>query len=204
MRITAITKQETRDRYNVFVDGEFAVALSAETLLESSWANGDEVTEADLQRFGQRDAYSKLLTKALGLVSRRPQSRYELTTKLTKPDTDSAVVEDVLERMVELGYVDDHAFAKQWVAERGIQRGQALLKQELRRKRIPDAVAEDVLAEFGEQTDQTAAAYELATKRWPRLVNRPNADRRLQDYLLRRGYQHEVVREVSQRVTGRP
>lgn len=202
MKITAITKQETRDRYNVFVDDEFAVALSAETLVESAWAQGDEVTEAQLAQYGKRDLYSKLLTKALGLASRRPQSRHELSTKLSRNDTDPLVVDDVLERMTELGYVDDLAFARQWIEERGTARGPSLLKQELRQKRIADSVVEDALAEFSEQTDQAAAAHELALKRWPRLAGRPNAERKLQDYLLRRGYPHELVRTVSERVAG--
>jgi regulatory protein len=196
MKITQITKQDTRDRYNVFVDDEFAVALAADTLIDSGFGVGDEVTEDELQRYGQKDLYAKLLTKALGFVSRRPHSRGELADKLGKHDAPPEVVEDVLLRLEELEYVDDLAFARQWVAERGTKRGPTLLKQELYRKKIADETIQTVLAEQSDGQDQFAAAYEVAIARWPRLVDKPNAERKLADFLIRRGYSYEVIKAV--------
>jgi regulatory protein len=201
MKITQITKQETRDRYNVYADDEFVVALAADVLIDSGFGIGDEVSEEQLQQYGQKDLYAKLLAKALGFVSRRPHSRGELAEKLARKDASPEIIEDVLLRLEELQYVDDRAFARQWIAERGTKRGPSLLKQELYRKKISDEIIKEVISEQQEVHDERESAYELAVARWPRLVDKPNAERKLTDFLVRRGYSYDVVKDVRERIT---
>lgn len=200
MKITQITKQETRDRYNVYIDGEFAVALAVDVLLDSGFGVGDEVTDQQLQQYSQQDQYAKLMAKALGLVSRRPHSRGELADKLARKEASPEAIEDVLLRLEELNYVDDAAFARQWVSERGSARGPALLKQELRKKKVSDKIVAEVLAEQSASRDEVETAYVLAIARWPRLVDKPRAEQKLSDFLVRRGYSYDVVKTVRERI----
>ncbi|MSU76193.1 hypothetical protein EXS54_01845 [Patescibacteria group bacterium] len=196
MKITKIAKQECRDRYNIFVDDRFFTALSADLLLESGIGQGDEIAEEQLNPFIERDGVGKVVTKALDYVSRRPHSEAELRTKLGKKDYDEAHIDDALVRLNELGYLDDEAFARQWIAERGTARGQRLLQMELRRKGVADAIIEQVLAE--DTPDELSHAKDLATKRLSRLSGQPPAvvRRRLTDYLARRGYSYDVISQV--------
>lgn len=193
MKITKIAKQERRDRYNIFVNERFFTALSADLLLESGIGEGDELASGQLDPFIERDGVGKVVTKALGYVSRRPHSEAELRTKLAKKDYDEAYIDEALERLNQLGYLDDEAFARQWVDERGRQRGKRLLQMELRRKGVADGIIEQVLAE--DSSDEVSQARDLVAKRLSRLSGQPPAvvRRRLTDYLARRGYSYEVI-----------
>lgn len=195
MKITRIAKQERRDRYNVFVDDAFFCALSAELLLESGIAEGDELQPGQLDSFISQDEAGKAVSKALSYVARRPHSEAVLRDKL-KQKFDEGFVDDAIQRLNQLGYLDDEAFARQWVEERGTARGKRLLQQELRRKGVADGVIELVLDDT--DTDEVAQARALAAKRLSRLSGHSPevVRRRMTDYLLRRGYSYQVVNEV--------
>lgn len=196
MKVTRIAKQERRDRYNVFVDDAFYCALSANLLLESGIGEGDVLKPGQLDPFIDRDDAGKVVTKALTYVSRRPHSEAELRTKLGRKDYDEALIEDALLRLNQLGYLDDEAFARQWVEERGQKRGARLLQAELRKKGVADAIIEQVLA--ADASDEVAEARALAEKRLGRLSGHSPAivRRRLTDYLARRGYSYQVISEA--------
>src|SRR5665811_880125 len=70
----------------------------------------------------------------------QPRSRADLEQTLTKKDVPAEVARTVLDRMEEVGRIDDAEFARSWVQSR--QRGKGLatrvLAMELRRKGIDD------------------------------------------------------------------
>jgi regulatory protein len=196
MIITAITKQRRGERYNVFVDDRFAAGLSATVLAESGWRENQTITEEELARYRERDEYGKILAKAYDYLSRRPHSVAELKDKLLRKEYPEAVITEVLEHLGELGYLDDADFAARWVTLRGDTRGPALLRQELRKKRVaPEVIEEAVEVNPG---DLRLAAETLARKRLERLTGQPweKVYTRLTSYLSARGYPYDVVRDV--------
>ena len=205
MRITRIAKQERRDRYNISVDGRFCTALSAELLLESGLREGDELEPGQLDPLIERDEAGKVLNRALRFLSTRPHSERELRTKLARRSPrqagaeapDPELVDDAFERLRELGYLDDAAFARQWVEERGGQRGVRLLRAELRRKGVAAEVIDAALESAGD-ANPVSAARELAAKRLARLSGEsPQAARdKLTRYLAGRGYGYDVIRQA--------
>jgi len=196
VRITRIAKQERRERYNVFVDEAFFCALSAELLIESGIVEGDELKPGQLDSFIKQDEAGKVISKALSYVARRPHSETELRDKLKQKEFDEGSIDDAIQRLIQLGYVDDGAFARQWAEERGTTRGKRLLQQELRQRGVEDAVIELVLEDA--DTDEVAQARALAAKRLGRFTGRsPDVvRRRLTDYLARRGYSYQVISEA--------
>ncbi|MGE3960409.1 MAG: regulatory protein RecX [Dehalococcoidia bacterium] len=132
--------------------------------------------------------------KALELLSRKQRTEKELATGLARsflPDE----VEHAVERMRGLGYLDDGAWAKNYVSgPRATGRGRALLKHELGQRGVPDALAQDAIAEH----DDRSAALEAASKRVRSLrsVEEPKRSRRLYDFLRRRGFSDTVARDA--------
>jgi regulatory protein len=79
----------------------------------------------------------------------RPRSISETRTRLSGAGYPGPLVEQVLQRLVELGYLDDLAFARAWVEsrDRAHPRGESALRRELERKGVAREVTEAVLAE---------------------------------------------------------
>ena len=136
----------------------------------------------------------------LAALERRPRTRRDLKERLLRKRIPEEVADAVLDRFVEVGLVDDEAFARALVMsrQRGRPRGVRALAVELRRKGIPDDVAERVLAELvvGE-TPEEVAARALAPK-LRSLAGRPPEEvrRKSQQFLLRRGFDYETVNVV--------
>jgi regulatory protein len=136
----------------------------------------------------------------------RPQTESEIAAKLTARAYEPDVCDAALARARELGAVDDAAFARAWVTDRGQGRGYGVprLRQELARRGVPEIVAEQALAVLAER-DVVAVATELARERMRRLPDslEPEAvARRLVGFLARRGYEHGLARRVALTVSG--
>jgi SOS response regulatory protein OraA/RecX len=89
-------------------------------------------------------------SRALALVARAAQTRRGLARKLAARGFSPGAVRHAVERMAELGYVDDHAFAEAWVRSRLSLRGQGwkALCRGLLGRGVPRAVADEVLADM--------------------------------------------------------
>jgi regulatory protein len=201
MQITRIAKQESRDRYNIFVDGKFFAALSSEVLAGAGIAEGDQLQTGQLEPFIAKDEEGKVLAKAYDYLSRRPHSIGELHLKLERKEYPAEHITAVIKQLEENGYLDDVAFAKQWVAERGRNRGYRLLQAELRKKQVSDEATEEALAT--QRSDEIAGATELAAKRLERLDRSSDQVRaKLIAYLIRRGYDYGTAKEAVSQAFG--
>ncbi|MGC8633580.1 MAG: regulatory protein RecX [Candidatus Limnocylindrales bacterium] len=90
-----------------------------------------------------------VMDAAARYLEARPRSIAETRARLTEAGYPGPLVDQVLQRMVELGYLDDLAFARAWVEsrDRAHPRGEPGLRRELERKGVAREVTETVLAE---------------------------------------------------------
>lgn len=123
-----------------------------------------------------------------------------------------ALVEQVLERLVEMGYLDDEAFAQAWIEsrDRARPRGEAALRRELVLKGVPRETVAAVLgqrseAAAAEDGPDLAAAMRLLERRRSALERDADERRRRQKayaLLARNGFDPEVCREASSSFLG--
>jgi SOS response regulatory protein OraA/RecX len=110
-------------------------------------------------------------------------------------------VDAAMARLVELGYLDDSAFAKRLVQRRGAIRGPRALSAELAAKGIDRAEADAAVLEFDTEA-QLASATRLAEHLYARKVGvgyREMLDT-VGTKLLRRGFPVPVVRAACRSV----
>jgi regulatory protein len=201
-RITRLQFQKrTPDRANVYLDGEFA--FGAPAVAAARLRIGQFLSDADIARLHAVDAEEKAYDRAVRFLSFRPRSQAEVRHHLAQAEVEEAVIEAVLVRLTEHGHLDDAGFARYWVENREQFRpkGARALRQELRGKGLDSATIETAVG----QLDETASAYEAARLRASRLAPLAQTDplafhRKLGDFLLRRGFGYEVVREVVARL----
>lgn len=137
---------------------------------------------------------------SLRLLAVRARSRAELARRLAEKGYSAEVAEAALERLAEVGLIDDADFARQWVRERhGFSgRGKRALAQELRRKGVASEDAEAALDSVTPD-DEYERATELVRRKLrtlPAGLDREKAMRRLVGMLARRGYGHQVAYAV--------
>lgn len=194
-------QQKTADRVNVYLDGRYAFALPA--LDAAQLRVGQFLDDAAIARLQTTDRRQKAYDRAVRYLSFRPRSVAEVRRYLAKTEDDPEVIEAVIVRLLENGYLDDGDFARFWVENRQRFRpkGTAVLRQELRQRGVgPEAVAAALAT-----VDAAEAAYQAARPRALKLAELAHTDpascrRKLNEFLLRRGFDHETVQEAVSRL----
>jgi len=164
-----------------------------------------------------------VMDAAARFLEARPRSVAETRRRLTGAGYPAPLVDDVLVRLEELGYLDDEAFARAWVEsrDRAHPRGEGALRRELSLKGIATDLVAAVLAErrtpgsdersgpepsaFEPHRDRVASdpdldgALRLLGRRSAALLREPDARRRRQRayaLLARQGFDPGTCREA--------
>jgi regulatory protein len=138
----------------------------------------------------------------LRLLTARARTRAELAAQLTKRGYPDDLGERVLDRLADVGLVDDRDFAEQWVRSRRVNagKGKRALASELRTKGVEDEVIADALADIDVDAERTRAEQLVAEKlRRERLADDTDdtkVARRLVAMLARRGYGQSMAFDV--------
>ena len=142
---------------------------------------------------------------ALRLLDARQRSLAELREKLVARNVPGDVIEELLARFIEVGLLDDKAYAESITATRTSVdlRGRVRIRQELRRRGIDDEVAAEAL-EAVDSEDELAAALMAAERKARSLrgLDVTVARRRLYGMLARRGFSGSVVRQAVDETIG--
>ena len=137
----------------------------------------------------------------LRLLTARARTRSELEGQLAKRGYPDEVSERVLDRLAQLGLVDDADFAEQWVRSRRVNagKGKRALAAELRTKGVDDEVITTALAGIDAGAERERAEQLVREKlRREKLGDDDDTKvaRRLVGMLARRGYSQTMAFDV--------
>jgi regulatory protein len=139
--------------------------------------------------------------RALRLLAVRQRSRHELRFRLTRAGFPEDEVAAEIERLAQVGLVDDEAFARDLAAhELGVRRaGRRAVAAALAAKGVDRRTIDRTLEQMPD--DDAARADGLARARAERLRGLPpeKAFTRLVAHLLRRGHDPQVARAAARR-----
>ena len=197
--ITALVAQKrNKERVNVYLDGEFAFGLALIEALKLH--KGQQLSDDDIARLKALDEIEVAHDRALNFLSYRPRSSEEVRRNLHQKEFAERTIETVIERLTGAGLLDDAAFARYWVdnRERFEPRSRRALRYELRQKGVPDPAIQAALDDL----DEEDAAYRAASTRLRRYARADEETfrKRLGDFLARRGFGYEIVRDVLDRL----
>lgn len=174
------------------------------------WAAGPQPDpEADPRRRGDEpDPHDWARQIVLRQLTAAPRSRSQLEQALRRRNCPEEVAAAVLDRMEQVGLVDDAAYAGMLVRSQQAGRGLArrALRQELRTKGVDDDTAAAALADLDPHAEEERAR-ELVAKRLRSMHGlEPHVQtRRLAGMLARKGYDAEVsMRVVREAVRDAP
>lgn len=154
-------------------------------------AESDTDPDADPEDVARRIVLGKLAAQA--------RTRAELERALQKKAVPAEAATAVLDRMGEVGLVDDAAFARDWVVSRQQRRhlSRTALRRELQTKGVDRELIDDAL-DGVDSSDEHRAALDLARRRAATMTGLAHevAYRRLGGVLGRRGFSPAVTSRV--------
>lgn len=195
--ITALEPQTPRaNRVNVYVDGQFALSLSA--ILAARLRVGQTLSENDLANLAREEVLETARECALRFLTPRPRSAAEVRQHLVKKKFAADVIDQVLARLRQVGLIDDAAFARYWVENREQFRPRAAraLRLELKRKGLAETDIAAVLDKVDERASAVRAAHTRAY-RWRNLGRREFLEK-MMAFLIRRGFAYTIAKDAAQ------
>ena len=204
--ITAVRPDQRRpDRYHIELDSGVELLLDESLVAAERLGPGDALSEDDLTRLRAAEAERDVFDRAARFLGPRPRSRAEVRRRLLRPSPhreapSAEVVERTLDRLQELGYLDDTAFAAYWAEQRDrfSPRSARAIQQELRQHGVD---RETAAASADPQADEERA-IQAGRKRLASLAQAdyPTFALRMGGFLQRRGFGYGVARSAMRRL----
>jgi regulatory protein len=198
--ITALKKQKRRPRVDVYLDGEVALNLRLDVATMAHLALGDELTPARRRELEDEDQRLGAMDAGLRLVALGPRSEADVRQRLERRrGFRHEAVDAAVQRLRELGYLNDAAYARLYVETRkaSTPRSRRALAFELSRKGVGRELTQAALADYSDAD----AAYDAAQRRLRALrgLDRQTFERRLGSFLTSRGFGYGVARAAIER-----
>jgi regulatory protein len=203
MHITSIAPtRHDPDRVAIVLDDRSVLACHISVLADLGLVTGDEITSETIEQLKDSEVLHALQERAITLLAGRPRGRQELRQRLLQgtkkhPNQPAEHVDKVLDRLAELGLIDDSAFATFWVEQRDRFRpkGAQALQAELRSKGVERAAIESAI----EPERDLERAISAAERRAIQITARSGIDavsfrNTLGPFLQRRGFNYSTIR----------
>ena len=193
MIITAITPKR-KHLSALCLDNGLTELIDSSALSDSGFRVEDDITQPQLEELIAMSAEYRARNKALYLLSHRDHSSRELRDKLKK-DCDADAAGQAVDRMRELGLVNDDAYAQKLANELFTRKkyGAKRVEYELISKGIDRETARVICAEL--ETDPQEAIREILERRYKNLSD-PKEQKRAAAALQRYGYNYEDIRNA--------
>lgn len=153
-------------------------------------------------------ARRRTFDRAVRLLSYKWRSIAELRERLLEKNwTNEEIVESVIKKLEEYGYLNDEQFARDFAASKIRQKpqGKRVLRQKLALKKVSKENVEAALEKVFDETPETALIEEAIKKRL-RLKGRPESredTKKFYDFLLRQGFAYDAVSSKMREIAAR-
>jgi regulatory protein len=200
--VTKIELQKKRkDRVSIFLDGTFFCGMPQSLVSKLDLFQGKVVDEHEITWIIEKKLAEEAKQKIIRLLNRRIYSEKEIVDKLRQKGYDDRIVDSVVGELKQLLLIDDLSFARAFVSDRMRLKPEGSFKvaYELRQKGISKEIVEQVLREEQVVEGDSERALEIAGKRlatFATTMDKKTKQRRLSDYLKRRGFSFEVIRNT--------
>ncbi|MFH1799498.1 MAG: regulatory protein RecX [Candidatus Omnitrophota bacterium] len=140
----------------------------------------------------------------LRLLAASPKSGQELRKKLEGKGYSSGTIDQALGDLKAQGVLDDTRYAKDLVARLilGKSAGRYKIAFELKRHGISKKISDEMLGTLSNE-DETERALEQARLKWTgwSRLDPQKRRKRLYDFLIRKGYDFQIVQDILQKLS---
>lgn len=197
MKITA--KQGRGTKIHISIDGEYLLTVDSDFWFSCGYVSGDDINENELAAFKDAAGSRCAFNSAMYSLDLRDHSEKELRLKLMRK-FDSQYVEEAINKLLELGLLDDRRFAENFAQELFTHKkyGKHRIKSELFIRGISSDIVSDVLDELFEyeDTDNVQRIVDIIRKKYYNKLNDENGRKKVFAAMTRMGYSFSDIREA--------
>lgn len=199
MKIVSINKKGRN--YRIKFENNSTLIIDQDLLSKYNLYEDLELSQEHLTAITEDSEYRKVYSSALRILSRRSHSVRELITKLKQKKYKENAIDRVIDRLVDLEYLNDEKFAKEYF-DYAIERkkiGSIKIMCELKKRGVSSEFIKMLI------TDDNGEAFKKnATLLAEKKMNTLNIDKlgkekirqKLYSYLQQKGYETDIIYDV--------
>ncbi len=213
-KITSVEPQKKNPkRFNVFLDGVFAFGADEDLVVEYRLVVGKLLEISEVEKLLFEAEVGKLMERMYRIFNIRQRSEKEVKDYFRiknyesrikgEEQTSELAIELVIKKLKQKNLLNDKEFAKAWVESRKKKKGSRVLKQELFQKGIDKEIIEEVISSQLSVVREEQVAQQLLDKKMKVWKNLPRIEfkKKAIDFLLRRGFEYEVVKSIIDKIS---
>lgn len=182
-------------KIHILLDNEYQITTD-----EAFWAihlikDGTDISEEQWQELVDQINYKKAVDKCYDLLSRRDHSVRELKIKLLRT-VEEKYAKKAIERMLELGYLDDEKYAKKlldYLIENK-KMSKSHIKQEMFKRGVPSDIISELLADA--EIDNISSIVDLILTKYKNKLNAENGKEKVIAALMRKGFSYGDIKSA--------
>lgn len=191
--ITDIGNQKNKNKFNLFVDGQFYSGINKETAATYNLFIGKKIEKSKLDEILIESESKQAFNKAADYLSIRLHSKSELYTKLRKKEYSKQAINLALKKLEEYGYISDKQFAENFVNANS-KLSKVVVKNKLFAKGVSRDIVDSVLSEISDEQEQQSAnalALKFIKNKKPEGLNA-----KLYNFLFRKGFSSSIIKKA--------
>ena len=205
--MSKITKIETgkrnKERVNVYIDDEYAFSINMELVYKFGLKVNEEVNKEKLIEISKSENLSKCKESALRTIERSYKTEKEIRDKLLAKEFDIETVDSTINFLIEYGFIDDSKFVSMYIKDRIRTQGRNKIRYSLISKGVNKLLIEEAFSTL-DRDDEMERAIILCEKKYLNISKREDDDFKIKNkltrYLLGRGYDYDIAKEVIKKV----
>lgn len=195
--ITKIQAQKAKNRFNIYVNEEYAFAVDDSILVKHRLMKGKELDKETIEELKIKGEMSKAYQAALHYLNYKMRTEKEIRDYLAKKDYEQ--IDAVIERLYEHRLIDDKEYARSFVRTNYQLKteGPKKIERSLYAKGLkPDEIAYG-LNEYSDD-DQLENAKRLTEKTLKRQRNKSNREieQKIREQLMTKGFDRDITSQV--------
>lgn len=186
-------------KIHLLLDDKYQITTDIDFWAEHYFKDGTEITQEEWETLTDSIYYKKAVDKCYDLLSRRDHSVKELKTKLLRT-VDEKNADKAIEKMLELGYLDDEKYARNLVKYLAQTRNMSKnhIKQEMFKRGIPNEIIILVMEDY--EFDNVSSVVDLILTKYRNKLNNEDGNKKVIASLMRKGFSYSDIKNAFYRI----
>ena len=196
MQITEIAKVGKGLRYRLFVDDNFEGVFEAEVLARYNLKTGQEIDETFLNALKIENGDFACFDRGLGLLEHGMKSQKQVFDYLKGKGYPIPCIEKAIAKLADYGYINDLAFASEYVRLYSQKDGKRKIEFALKAKGVDEEVISQAIENNLTEETQDETCLNLAKKKAKNLELDAKGRQKLYTYLAGKGFDFETIKRA--------
>lgn len=196
-----VTKLEpvTKTKFKVYLDEQFAFVLYKGELSHFKIREEGEVSQELVDQIKKEVLVRRAKLRAMHLLNYMDRTEKQLHDRLKQDLYTEDIIEAAMSYVASFGYIGDEGYAKRFVSGKQNLKSKREIEQMLYQKGISQSVAREAISEcYNEESELEAIRRLVEKKHFDKENATEKEKKRMFDYLLRKGFSYEEIRQVIQ------